>query len=238
MTRRGMAMSKNAEKRHFTLRPGFTILVGLFVVSLYFVWAYFGAAPTSLNFGGESSEESGLPMPMESVKIESATMKGMAMGGGAGEMSPEEFSGLTEKFVDDLSLEDGSVRPTRAWTTAMQNAAMADATSNSMPKPMDEDGGGAEEKPIDVYVTLQRFSYEPSVLRLKKGTKYRFLMMAIDVNHGAAIRTALAGHIMRRPARVLTETVMTFTEVGEFMMYCTVYCGVGHDQMRGKIIVE
>jgi heme/copper-type cytochrome/quinol oxidase subunit 2 len=94
------------------------------------------------------------------------------------------------------------------------------------------------DEPIDVYLMAQRFSYVPSVLRLKAGQTYRFRMMSIDVNHGASIHTGFAGHIMRRPAMVLTEMEMTFSETGEFMMYCTVYCGAGHDQMKGKIIVE
>ena len=83
-----------------------------------------------------------------------------------------------------------------------------------------------------------RFAYEPRVVRLERDVRYRFRMMSMDVNHGASIHTGLAGHIMRRPAMILTEMVMTFSEPGEFMVYCTVYCGAGHDQMKGKIIVE
>ena len=83
-----------------------------------------------------------------------------------------------------------------------------------------------------------QFSYMPVVLRLKSGVPYRFRMMSMDVNHGASIHTGFAGHIMRRPARTMTEMVMTFPEPGEFMVYCTVYCGEGHSQMKGKIIVE
>jgi cytochrome c oxidase subunit II len=225
-------MSKNAHAPHFTLRPAFTIVVGLFVVSLYFVWASFGAAPTSLSFASDELTENIPPMPMEGVDIESVKMEGMSMGG-EGEMSRDEFTEITYQFIDDLSLEDGTVRPTMEWTLARKNAEMPSGMDMT-----DQQSEAAGDVPIDVYVILQRFGYEPGVLRLKKGVAYRFIMMAIDVNHGAAIRTALAGHIMRRPAGVLTETVMTFTETGEFMMYCTVYCGVGHDQMRGKIIVE
>ncbi|NOX73419.1 MAG: hypothetical protein GXP03_07285 [Alphaproteobacteria bacterium] len=227
-------MSGKTQTQHFTVRPGFAIAVGLLVISLYFVWAAFGAAPISLSFANSSGEPDELPMPMESVEIESATMKGMAMGGEAGGMTPDEFTDIAYNFIDDLSLEDGSVRPTMEWTMKSQSDGGEMDASTAMQPGGDMDA----DTPIDVYVIVQRFGYEPSVLRLKKDTPYRFIMMAIDVNHGAAIRTALAGHIMRRPAMVLTETVMTFTETGEFMMYCTVYCGVGHDQMRGKIIVE
>ncbi|MCH9052955.1 MAG: hypothetical protein IIA72_18130 [Proteobacteria bacterium] len=103
-----------------------------------------------------------------------------------------------------------------------------------------EEGHGPDDggEPIDLYLMAMRFSYVPNVLRLRRGVPYRFRMMSMDVNHGASIHTGFAGHIMRRPAQTMVEMVMTFSEPGEFMIYCTVYCGEGHSQMKGKIIVE
>ncbi len=99
-------------------------------------------------------------------------------------------------------------------------------------------GEHAAEGPIDVYLMAMQFSYVPQVLRLEQGVPYRLRMMSTDVNHGASIHTGFAGHIMRRPAKTLVEMVMTFERPGEYMIYCTVYCGDGHDLMKGKIIVE
>jgi len=98
--------------------------------------------------------------------------------------------------------------------------------------------GDNGEEPIDVYLMALRYSYVPRVLRLEHGVAYRFRMMSIDVNHGASIHSGFAGHIMRRPAKTMVEMVMTFPERGEYMIYCTVYCGEGHSTMKGKIIVE
>jgi heme/copper-type cytochrome/quinol oxidase subunit 2 len=275
------------EFRHFTTRLGFAVFLGLLVLALYSIWAVYGAAPTSLSFlvkaGGEKAVS-------------------MGHGGhGGGSMSPEEFAELTEKFVEDLSLEDGSVRPTRQWMSSMAamgdehaesegeahgkassgimssmaamgdelaesegaghgmassgemvsgaHAKTADAheiAARSMAEAMPAAAGeGAEEHghdegkgPIDVYMMAMQFSYMPEVIRLQHGVPYRFRMMSMDVNHGASIHTGFAGHIMRRPARQVVEMTMSFTEPGEYMIYCTVYCGDGHDQMKGKIIVE
>ena len=276
-----MAAPANPKFGHFTTRRGFVIVVGLLVLTLYFVWAGYGAAPTSLSFLTETESES---------------MGGMAMGGhgsGTGAITPEEFHEITEKFAEDLSLPDGSVRPTRQWMVSMaamggghqdrddetsghrdRNEAPGDgssmtgmedhgktageqdqtdamkpseaalmASSMEMPaaaarQPKEALGADEEKEPIDVYLMAMRFSYLPRVLRLEKGVPYRFRMMSMDVNHGASIHTGFAGHIMRRPARTMTEMVMTFPEPGEFMVYCTVYCGEGHSQMKGKIIVE
>lgn len=225
------------ESRHFTLRRGFAVLVGLLVLALYFLWAAYGAAPTSLSFLTEMPDEPAAVMPMAGMDVESASMEGMAMGGhgvGVGAMTPDEFHEITVKFAEDLALPDGSVRPTREWMEAMEGGGEAmDAHAE-----MDAAGPAEDDEPIDVYLMAMRFYYLPGVLRLERGVRYRFRMMSMDVNHGASIHTGFAGHIMRRPAMVLTEMVMTFSEPGEFMIYCTVYCGAGHDQMKGKIIVE
>ena len=208
-------------------------------------------------------------------------------------MTPEEFHEITVKFVEDLSLPDGSVRPTRQWMASMaamggghedrenkagehgdmdkaagDRSSMTDTEGSSeiareedqadamelgeaarvasstemtaaVAREQEEAHGPDEnEEPIDVYLMAMRFSYMPRVLRLEHGVPYRFRMMSMDVNHGVSIHTGFAGHIMRRPAQTMTEMVMTFPEPGEYMIYCTVYCGEGHSRMKGKIIVE
>ena len=242
-----MINASDSDSRHFTLRPSFAILVGLLVLSLYFVWAAYGAAPTSLSFLTETPAEPAAVTPMAGMDVEIESMEGMAMGGhgaGVGAMTPDEFQEITTKFIDDLSLPDGSVRPTRQWMEAMEasgetmGAPAEDAHAEDAQTDMDAAGPADADEPIDLYLMAMRFSYEPNVLRLERGVRYRFRMMSMDVNHGLSIHTGMAGHIMRRPAMVLTEMVMTFSETGEFMIYCTVYCGQGHDQMKGKIIVE
>ncbi len=236
--------------RHFTTRPGFAIFLGFLVLALYFMWAAYGAAPTSLRFLAENQRES---------------MGGMAKAGhgaGVGGMTPEEFHEITAKFAEDLRLPDGSVRPTRQWMASMaamggghedrekkagkhgdMDKAAGGESSAEIPPAVagkEEERHGTDEggEPIDVYLMAMQFYYLPKVLRLERGVPYRFRMMSMEVNHGVSIHTGFAGHIMRRPAKTMTEMVMTFPEPGEFMIYCTVYCGEGHSQMKGKIIVE
>ncbi len=253
-----MADPENPKLRHFTLRRGFVVFVGFSILTLYFLWAGYGAAPTNLSFLAETQDEA----QAESM----GGMAGMAgMGPGEGEeggLTPDEFDEITEKFVEDLSLPDGSVRPTREWTrqygphsggeegqaeavdleeTARVAAEITVAVTSEQAVAREEEeehGLDEGEEPIDVFLMALRFSYTPSVLRLKHGVPYRFHMMSMDVNHGVSINTGSAGHIMRRPARALVSMVMTFPNSGEFMIYCTVYCGLGHGQMKGKIIVE
>ncbi len=213
---------EGAGKGHVTTRRGFITGMGFGMVSLYGLWAAYGAAPLSLGFLSEGSE-------------------GMAMGmHGGGGMSVDEFRRLTEAFIDANSLPDGSVRPGRGpmdETTA--GAAHEDEGHGARPPmAMAKDGhGGAEMEPIDVYVIATRYGYEPDVLRLDVRVPYKFRFMAVDADHGASILFRVAGHMIRCPAKTLAEKTLTFTAPGEYLVYCTVYCGEGHDTMMGKIIV-
>ncbi len=257
MERNGSKTKRDdAGRAHVTTRRGFVVGVGFSVVILYGLWAAYGAAPMSLRFLAEMQGES------------MGAMAPGGHGGAAGGMTPEEFHEITLKFVEDLSLPDGSVRPTRQWMVSMaamggehedrENEAGEHRDMDEAMKPGEAAGMapsaetmpavGREEaeghgsaqggEPIDVYLMAMQFSYLPNVLRLERGVPYRFRMMSMEVNHGASIHTGFAGHIMRRPAQTMSEMVMTVPEPGEFMIYCTVYCGMGHSQMKGKIIVE
>lgn len=137
-----------------------------------------------------------------------AAMPGM---GGGHEITPDEFRRMTEAFVTANQLVDGSVSPPPV----------------------------AGSGPRDVYLMVERYAYTPADLRLEAGRAYRFRMMAMDTAHGASIlgRVSLGGHIMRSPAGALAQMTMTFTEPGEYLVYCTVYCGQGHGMMTGRIVV-
>jgi heme/copper-type cytochrome/quinol oxidase subunit 2 len=62
-------------------------------------------------------------------------------------------------------------------------------------------------------------------------------MMAMDIAHGAAIHLGAGSRIIRLRPGVLVEQELTFTAPAEHLVYCTVYCGLPHDRMQGRIIV-
>ena len=101
-----------------------------------------------------------------------------------------------------------------------------------------EDGSvepSAPESPV--YLMAYRWGYEPAVLRLRANTPYSFRMMAVDVSHGASIRLGRASRMIRLRKGTLVESDLTFTRRGEFLVYCSVYCGAAHARMTGTIIV-
>lgn len=203
-------------ERHFTTRRGFIAGLGFGAVSLYGAWAAYGAAP--LPFGGATTAA---PEP-------DAHGRGHGVHGGHGAsagMAPEEFRFEHDYFVQRYAQKDGSVNPHAGEDT---HGHAADGHDHG------HDAGG---EPVDLYLMAQKFSYSPDVLRLKAGQAYRFRMMADDITHGASIQLGSASRIIRLRPGTVTEQTMTFTKPGEYLVYCTVYCGQAHDAMMGRIVV-
>ena len=93
------------------------------------------------------------------------------------------------------------------------------------------------DAPVEVYLMAQQWFFEPAVLRLQAGKTYRFRMMAADMSHGASIQLGAGSFVIRLRQGVASEREITFKRPGEYLVYCTVYCGVGHDRMAAKIVV-
>ena len=236
-----MAEKPDFDGKHVTTRRGFVTVLGFGVVSLYGLWAAYGAAPTSLAF--MSGAEGG-------------GMKGMGHGGEGG-MSPEEFNRLADAFFEANTLPDGSVGPVRrkvagvsaearehgAAMPGMSMSEEAEAREHGAAMPgmsmseEDEHGDEHGDGPVIVYMRASRYGYEPDVLRLELNVPYKFRIMAVDADHGASINMRMGSRIIRCRARALTEVTLLFTAPGEYLCYCTVYCGEGHDQMMAKIVV-
>lgn len=92
-------------------------------------------------------------------------------------------------------------------------------------------------QPIEIYFAAGRYAFEPDNLQLKVGQTYRFYMMATDVAHGASIAFGQASRIVRLRPNVVTTLDLTFKEPGAHLIYCTVYCGPGHDTMHARVTV-
>jgi len=214
--------SDEVTRAHFTARRGFIAAAGFGMVSLYLLWAGYGAAP--LGFGGHGEAGAG-----------DAPGAGGHGGGhaAADRTPPEEFRGVVQRFVDRHQLPDGSVQPRRAAAppvAAGGHAGHGDHAAGA--------ASGGDAGPIDVYLMAYQFGFMPSVLRLEAGVPYRFRMMALDVAHGASLQLGRGARIVRLRPGTLVEQELTFSQPGEYLLYCTVYCGLAHDRMQGRVIVS
>lgn len=233
-------------KPHFTMRRSFVASAGFAGVSLYGLWAAYGAAPNPMALlGRDHAEDAPHGCGDNSGATATPTMSAPEGGhGGHGSIvaapDPQEFSRQSAAFGARFRLPDGRVYPRRI---AMPGAASQDAhaghdmrgSSTAMAMPMAPPM--SDNAPIDVLMTAGKWFYMPSGLLLDAGQRYRFRMMALDVSHGASIQFGRGGRMMRLQPGRITETELRFERPGRYLVFCAVYCGEAHDVMQASIEV-
>jgi cytochrome c oxidase subunit 2 len=91
---------------------------------------------------------------------------------------------------------------------------------------------GAEQV---VHMTAKKFEYNPSQITLKKGVPVVLEITAVDRDHGfkvpeLGVRADLkSGQVTR--VRIVPD------RTGTFEFRCDVFCGSGHEDMSGEIVV-
>lgn len=96
--------------------------------------------------------------------------------------------------------------------------------------------GKIENEVRVVKVKAFRYGYEPDPIVVKLGENVRIVATTADVTHGLAI-SEFNINLSIEPGEAETAEFVADKE-GEFRVYCTVYCGAGHTNMHGKLIVE
>jgi len=87
----------------------------------------------------------------------------------------------------------------------------------------------------DAYLIGRMWSWYP-VLKLRQGETYRLHLSALDLQHGFSLQPLnMNFQVLPGYDHVLT---LTPTSKGEFTIVCNEFCGIGHDKMIGKILVE
>lgn len=236
-----------SDTTHFTTRRAFVAATGFGGVSLYGLWAAYGAAPGPLALLGLDGTHSETLTPGADPAHDAPAASGGHGGHGAPAAGPDsqEFSRMTAEFSERYRMPDGSVYPRRLASAAdRHDDPHAGHDMQAMAEPADPHAAHGEaaattaaNPPIDVLMTAGRWYYLPNVLRLDAGQPYRFRMMALDITHGASIQFGKGGRMMRLQPGQLSETELTFEKPGRYLMLCTVYCGAAHDSMQATIEV-
>jgi cytochrome c oxidase subunit 2 len=92
------------------------------------------------------------------------------------------------------------------------------------------DGIDFEGEVLEINVEAFKFGYNPDVIRVKQGDNVRLLIDNSNGVHGMRIPMLLVDGI---------DTVeFVASKKGEFTWYCNNYCGSGHNDMSGTLIVE
>jgi cytochrome c oxidase subunit 2 len=110
------------------------------------------------------------------------------------------------------------------------------------------------QEPVFVFeMTAQKYDYAPDIVRVKQGTRVQLKIRAIDRTHGFKIRLYPEGSPEKgEPGLRMADNQNNFKleqnqeriiefvaeRPGTYTFRCSVFCGMGHRGMTGKVIVE
>jgi cytochrome c oxidase subunit II len=86
-------------------------------------------------------------------------------------------------------------------------------------------------------ITAKKYSFQPAVIHVKKGSQVVLEISTLDVQHGFQV----PGLGINESIQKGRPTMVSFTapdKAGEYKLECNIICGPGHENMEGKIVVE
>jgi cytochrome c oxidase subunit 2 len=126
------------------------------------------------------------------------------------------------------------------WLASVVGAAATALTvASGRPVAADIRSGASDQAGLTqtVDITAERFSFTPSEVRVKSGTRLELRLHSDDTDHGFQIPGTDIN--VRIPKRNRGTTTVTFDAVkpGRHAFQCSHVCGAGHSFMRGEIVV-
>ena len=118
--------------------------------------------------------------------------------------------------------------------------------------PAEKAQASAEQVKV-IEMTAKKYEYSPNEIRVKKGARVQLKMRPLDRTHGFKISLYPDGTEQSGPPGLKfdppqdnfkiekgQERVIEFLaeRAGTYPFKCSVFCGLGHHGMKGKLIVE
>ncbi len=139
----------------------------------------------------------------------------------------------SEKSENSSSSSDpASIVPEASSGALSSGKAVSDFAN--FPPPSTEVVNGRTERTI--HMGVRQYVWEPATITAKKGELVRLIIHNADVPHGLVIPDlgVMEGDIP--PDGAVIEFMASKT--GTFEFFCSVWCGEGHMEMRGKIVIQ
>ena len=91
--------------------------------------------------------------------------------------------------------------------------------------------------PRVIEITARRFAFEPSQVEATVGERLQLVIRSADGVHGVEIKKLKIKKEVPRGGEPVTID-FTATAEGSFPILCSEYCGNGHGDMKGMLIVR
>lgn len=105
-------------------------------------------------------------------------------------------------------------------------------------RPSDTQGkpSEAQAEPRIIEVVAKRFTFEPARIEATEGEHIRLVVTSADGVHGVGIKKFRVEKAVPRGGAPITIDFVA-SAVGEFPLLCSEYCGNGHEDMKGLLVV-
>ena len=91
-------------------------------------------------------------------------------------------------------------------------------------------------EPRVIEIVAKRYEFVPASIEVTEGERVRLVVKSGDGLHGFGIKRF---DVSKEIARGATVTIdFTPDAAGEFPILCTEFCGDGHEQMKGVLVVK
>ncbi len=92
-------------------------------------------------------------------------------------------------------------------------------------------------EPREIEIVVRRFAFEPAEVTAAVGERLRLLVRSADGVHGVEIETFRVNKEIPRGGKPVAIE-FTASREGRFPILCSEYCGDGHDEMKGMLVVQ
>jgi len=93
----------------------------------------------------------------------------------------------------------------------------------------------APDVPQVVKLTAKKYDFEPATITAVRGRPVRIEATALDHDHGIEIKEFGVKQKLEKGRPTIIE--FTPDKAGEFTFNCSVFCGLGHHGMKGRLVV-
>ena len=94
----------------------------------------------------------------------------------------------------------------------------------------------AASAPRVIEVVAKRFVFEPSRIEVQEGERIKLVLKSDDGVHGVEIKKFKVNKKVPRGGDPITIEFVA-SAAGEFPIMCSEYCGDGHEDMKGMLVV-
>lgn len=116
------------------------------------------------------------------------------------------------------------------WLRAASLALVVAAAAGPIPR-------AQSPQPRDIEVVARRFAFEPAEVDVTVGERVRLLVRSADGVHGVEIEQFRVNKEIPRGGKPVAIE-FTASQEGRFPILCSEYCGDGHEEMTGTLVVR